>query len=300
MRSFPQEVKDFLTANVVGRTSKELAALVSAEFGLPFTEAQVKTFKSRHRLKSGIPCGGRSGPSKVYPQEVQDFIRRHYKGITTTVLAERLNDKFGTAYSREQIKSLLCNHGLRNGVVRRFEKGHVTHNKGKKGYCPPGCEKSWFKKGHTPSDHRPVGSERIDNKDGYTWVKVAEPNKWRLKHRVIWEEVRGAIPDEYILIFKDGDKGNITVDNLALVSRAEHLMLTRSNLRSTNADMTETGILIAKVKVKSHELKKSKQGKPKIQRTETADRPVAPPCHKLTLEADGVDGDNFMYSTETL
>ena len=44
-----------------------------------------------------------------------------------------------------------------------------------------------FAKGNVPPNHRPVGSERI-SKDGYIEVKVAEPNKWRLKQRVVYEE----------------------------------------------------------------------------------------------------------------
>lgn len=30
-----------------------------------------------------------------------------------------------------------------------------------------------------PSNHKPVGSERIDSKDGYVLIKVAEPRTWK-------------------------------------------------------------------------------------------------------------------------
>ena len=80
-------------------------------------------------------------------------------------------------------------------IARRFQNGSVPLNKGKK-VSPEIYAKmqpTMFKKGQTPVNHRDVGSERV-NVDGYLEIKVAEPNRWRLKHRVIWEQVNGAIP----------------------------------------------------------------------------------------------------------
>ena len=57
MTRYPQEMKDFIRANVKGRTTRELAALVSAEFAMDITEAQIKSLKSRYGLKSGTPLG---------------------------------------------------------------------------------------------------------------------------------------------------------------------------------------------------------------------------------------------------
>ena len=67
-----------------------------------------------------------------YTQEQREFIEKNYPGIKTPVLAQMFNERFGTDLSRQQIKSYLTNHGLHNGVVCRFEKGHVPANKGKK------------------------------------------------------------------------------------------------------------------------------------------------------------------------
>lgn len=40
-------------------------------------------------------------------------------------------------------------------------------------------------------------------------------------HLLLWEEVHGQIPDGHALVFKDGDKTHITLDNLELITRAE-------------------------------------------------------------------------------
>lgn len=79
-----------------------------------------------------------------------------------------------------------------------------------------------FKKGSTPHNHRPVGSERID-KDGYIMVKVSEPRKWKLKHRVIWEGSNGPIPKGANIQFKDGNRKNIHLENLYLITREDQM-----------------------------------------------------------------------------
>ena len=51
-----------------------------------------------------------------------------------------------------------------------------------------------FKKGNRPKNYLPVGSESIDV-DGYVKVKIQDPSKWELKHRIIWSERFGEVPD---------------------------------------------------------------------------------------------------------
>ena len=106
----------------------------------------------------------------------------------------------------------------------RFRKGSIPPNKGKR-MSPELYAKiapTMFKKGHTPGNHKPVGSERV-NVDGYIERKVAEPNKWECKHRIIWKQAHGDIPKGYNVQFKDGNRLNISLDNLYLISRQRQL-----------------------------------------------------------------------------
>jgi hypothetical protein len=77
---------------------------------------------------------------------------------------------------------------------------------------------------------------------------------------VLWEEKNGKVPEGHVLTFLDGDKRNISLENLALITMAESLEITRSNLRSANPDFTKTGILIAKVKIARSKRKKNRIG----------------------------------------
>lgn len=185
---------------------------------------------------------------RIFPQEIRDFIFANYKGISTRELTDKVNSRFGTSYLVSQLDSYKSNNKLRSGVDGTFQKGHISHNKGKKGECPAGSEKGWFKKGNISKNHRAVGSERIDSKDGYVLVKVAEgPRMWRYKHRLIWEQHHGPVPRNHVVIFLDGDMYNFDINNLACISQSEALLMNKKGLRYADAQLTETGILIAKV-----------------------------------------------------
>ena len=131
-------------------------------------------------------------------------------GLKAPLERSRLAGKLGT------------NHP--NAVAHRFKKGSVPPNKGKK-MSPEVYEKvkeTMFKKGNSPVNHREVGSERI-NVDGYIETKVAEPNVWRLKHRIIWEQYNGVIPAGYNVQFKNHNTQDCRIENLYIISHAEQM-----------------------------------------------------------------------------
>lgn len=142
-----------------------------------------------------------------------------------------------------------------------FKKGHNTHNKGKKWeeYMSEKGKhnslKTVFKKGNIPHNHRPVGSERI-NVEGYSEIKIKEPNKWILKHRYIYEQHYGKIPDGYNVMFADKNRQNFDIDNLILVSKHEDLIMNRKKLIYEDKELTKSGHLVAKVIAKTAKLKK--------------------------------------------
>ena len=107
----------------------------------------------------------------------------------------------------------------------QFRKGNTPPNKGKKWseYMSKEMQeksrKTTFKKGNIPPNHRQVGSERI-TRDGYIEVKTQEPNVFKLKHRLIWEEHNGPIPKGYNIQFRDKNPLNCSIENLYMISRS--------------------------------------------------------------------------------
>lgn len=129
----------------------------------------------------------------------------------------------------------LCKRkGWMTGRTGCFVPGQVSHNKGKKGICPPGCEKGWFKKGVRQGVatklYQPIGTERI--MDGYLERKINDDMplqaRWKAVHYLNWEAVHGPVPDGWCLKNLDGNRLNVEASNWEAIPRG---MLPRLNGR---------------------------------------------------------------------
>lgn len=174
---------------------------------------------------------------RIWTKEEINILLRDYQdpNIFTADIAKRLDRTLSQVYNKARTMGLKAplerirlagklgtNHP--NAVAHRFKKGSVPPNKGKK-MSPEIYEKvkeTMFKKGNSPVNHREVGSERI-NVDGYIETKVAEPNVWRLKHRIIWEQHNGVIPAGYNVQFKNRNTQDCRIENLYIISKSEQM-----------------------------------------------------------------------------
>jgi len=179
---------------------------------------------------------------KYWTKEEIELLEKLYADTPTKKLAEILGrterSVYGQAFglgmkkSEEYIKKMLEEGYSRlteSGKVSRFKKGQIPFNKGvkQKRYMNPEAiektKKTRFKKGYVPKNTAKIGTE-VFTKDGYIKIKVAHPNKWKLKHRQIWEQKKGKIPKGYNVQFKDGNKTNTNLENLYIISRAEQML----------------------------------------------------------------------------
>ena len=189
-----------------------------------------------------------------YTDDQVDFLTKHVKGKSCKELAGMVKEEFGINLTERQIQTFKKNRGLKSGLDGRFKNGHKVWNKGMKGLQIGGKE-TQFKKGQTPINYREVGSERI-NVDGYTEIKVADPNRWRAKHVVVWESEKGSVPNGHVILFGDRNRLNVDIDNLILVSRKQLVTLNKHNLIKHDADLTKSGILVADIFSRLSQLKK--------------------------------------------
>ena len=82
-----------------------------------------------------------------------------------------------------------------------------------------------FKKGNRPQTWVPVGSE--SKTKGYIRVKVAEPNIWRQRSHIVWEEANDkTLPDGWIVRHIDGNPLNDAPENLKAMPRSQHIIET--------------------------------------------------------------------------
>ena len=131
----------------------------------------------------------------------------------------------------EEYRSIAGKKGASHykAVANRFKNGNIPANKGKKMsqevYAK--VSRTIFKPGNIPANHRKVGSERI-NKDGYVEIKVTEPNRWVLKHRLVWEETYGPIPRGCNIQFRNGNRKDVRIENLYIIDRKTQILTENS------------------------------------------------------------------------
>lgn len=187
-----------------------------------------------------------------YTAEQLDFIKNNCN-TPRKDLAEIFNTTFGTNQSTTAIRGVCKRNGwLRDKGYWHFNTGCVPFNKGVKGLTGP--NKTSFKKGGTPHNYRPVGSERI-TKDGYIQVKIRAPNTWKLKHVLNWESVYGVVPKNHCIVFIDGNRQNCSIENLQLITRNENARFNQKGysyypveLRPTLRAMTKLDLAIRQQK----------------------------------------------------
>ncbi len=192
---------------------------------------------------------------RKYTEAERNFLCCFVPGHTHKEICEEFNKLFSPPIRLSQVKGYISNHKLKTCNTGRFEKGNIPHNKGKHHPTVGRMAETQYKKGNLPHNTKPIGYERI-SRDGYVEVKIAmrpgdvpDGHNFVGKHRLVWEAANGPIPKGHKVIFLDGDKLNYALENLALVTNAEHLELTRSGLRTDNTEFTKTGVLIARSKV---------------------------------------------------
>lgn len=198
-----------------------------------------------------------------YTEAERDFFEKFVPGHSHKEIQEEFVKRFGWSIAMSQVKAYIKNHKLNTGRTGQFKKGQAPQNKGKK--MPPEvyekCKGTMFKRGNIPKNHRSVGSERI-TRDGYIEIKVEEPNKWTLKHRYIWEQEHGKIPDSHILIFRDNDKTNIVLDNLLMISRSQNAVLNHTGLNHVIDEAKDAAVNYANLSnLISKKRKSAKRGK---------------------------------------
>ena len=253
-RLLTPEQEDYLSQKARGRMVTELTEIFNAEFGLNLTCEQVKNWKSRNKVVSGLTrteIANGFEHKKLFDEEQERFLKANYKGISNAELHQLFTAKFGVDVTVKQVKSFKQRNRLDSGL--KGTEGIAPPNKGKEMseyMTPEAIERTRatrFEKGHRPATWLPVGSERVDAKDGYVLIKTAEPDVYKLKHRVIRESANGEIPEGHNVIFLNGDRTDLRLENLALISKATHALINKNGLRYKDPELTKTGIIIGEL-----------------------------------------------------
>jgi len=177
---------------------------------------------------------------RPWSKKEKQYLRKHYPNMVTWAIAMRLGrsersvygaaQKLGLTKSERFLKSDwggVFQKGHRPSPETEFKPGHRPHNKGQKGFGAGGRSvETRFKKGNRPHTWQPVGSETIDS-CGYKRRKVSDhgapQQRWAFVHHILWTDHNGPIPPGHIVVFKNGLKDDIRIENLELITREENL-----------------------------------------------------------------------------
>lgn len=171
---------------------------------------------------------------------IKEEIRKRYPNEPTKKIAEDLGLSLSQVYNRAHDMGLKksdkynntpdsgrFHKGVRRSPGTEFRKGRIPHNKGQK-MSPEVYQKvshTFFKKGQKPINRKEDNSISIrHDKTGakYKYLKISD-SKWVLYHRYLWEQSNGAIPKGHVVVFKDKDSMNCTIENLELISYNENM-----------------------------------------------------------------------------
>ena len=258
VHKYTKEQEEWLIKNIKGTTTRELAKKFTKKFGVPITERKLITYKNLRHLTNGL--------RKKFTDEQIKWVKENYKGIQNKELTEMLNKKFNTNFTEQQIESLKGKFGLNSGLWHKYseeENQWIIDNC--KGFTYDQLTKEFNKKFKTNLTKKrmlnkivklnrakdvlrtwaPKGAEKL-RPDGYIYIKVAN-DEWVPKHRYIYEQHYGKIPEGCIVMFLDGDKTNFELDNLCLVERKIQLLASSRGLLTTDKEINETALLLSEL-----------------------------------------------------
>jgi hypothetical protein len=199
-------------------------------------------------------------PRRYWKPAEDALVRDLYPDTKTEAIAEKLGRPVGAVYQRAQSLGLrkseayllspaACRlrRGDNVGAAFRFKKGQEPPNKGlrRPGWAPGRMADTQFRKGVRQGVavdlYKPIGTERV-SKDGYLERKVNDAmplqRRWRAVHLLVWEEANGALPKGYAVTFINGDKKDIRLENLALISRAD--LARRNSIHNLPPELKQT------------------------------------------------------------
>jgi hypothetical protein len=163
-------------------------------------------------------------------------LRRRYPDERTQDIATDLARNVTSVYSKAAALGLQKSEAFKDSeasgraqpgkgvsIAGRFQRGHVPANKGKKAPATGRALETQFKPGSKPHNWVPTGSERI--LDGYLQRKMTDtgypPRDWKFVHRLVWEQHNGPIPRGHVVVFRNGIRTDVRIENLELITRAD-------------------------------------------------------------------------------
>ena len=199
-------------------------------------------------------------PRRIWTEADRAMLADLYPSHPTKLVAAKLNRDVSSVYALagklglKKTDTFLASPEsgrLHKGQTRpgtektQFPKGHVPANKGlrRPGWAPGRMAETQFQKGCRSGiaarNWVPIGTVKADA-EGYLRIKVREAEYgkeatgygntrvWPLYHRHVWEQANGPIPKGHLVVFRDGNRNNVALENLEMITMRENASMTRN------------------------------------------------------------------------
>lgn len=164
--------------------------------------------------------------------EIDRILKENYLLIGEKPLARMIGKSSSFVRIRKRQLGLIVPREI---IEKRIQdslrkKGDTPCNKGKKQVeymTPEAIERTKatrFKKGQKIHNEKLDKTVSIRRSKGYPYryIKMSNSN-WVLYHRYVWEQINGPVPEGYIVVFKDRNQENCTIENLELITLEENM-----------------------------------------------------------------------------
>ena len=199
--------------------------------------------------------------------KVVELYPTHYTKDISAILGRSDRSVYGIAHKlglkkdeefRSREYAIQAARLKKSGAAFRFTKGFSPVNKGKKMNLDvyEKVKHTFFKKGRTPLNAYPEGTEVIRSDSGkqYRMIKVPGIKKLVYKHTYLWATSVGDIPKGYNIVFRDNDSLNCTLDNLECISDKQ--LLERNSIVRYPKEVRSVLYQISKLNKKIKDAKK--------------------------------------------
>lgn len=212
MYKYPKEVSDYILSNYLNFEASQISDNIYNIFGLKISVGCIRAYTSKHGLIKES--------HHRYTKEELDWVKsnqQNYKRILD--LTEAYNNVFNQSVTVLSMGALLRRFNIFKGSTKK-------------------C----------------IGYESRLKKGGYITIKVAEnrmqdKDNWKLKHRLIWEQHYGTMPEGCRIIFLDGNTCNCNISNLYCIDDSVCGYLSNHKVWKENAPLTLTLIKWAELMV---------------------------------------------------
>lgn len=165
-----------------------------------------------------------------YTNEFEEYAKLKSQELTQEQLRNELEKKFNLIIKKTSFQKYLYRHNIKCIDYAKTKVRDMLK-----------CE---------------IGYEYIRS-DGMILVKVAQPNKWEHKQRVLYKKYHNCeLTSDDFIIFLNQDRNDFSKDNLVKITRRESSILSNQKMFSSNKELTKLGILTAKLMIKANEIRR--------------------------------------------